>query len=222
MVNQDNVSCLINRNTPEEPSYSTIDISGKDNKREKQQQQHQEAEQEEQEERSYNSSSNSNSDDNYGQGSSDSKGLQPAKRHLLSRSSRDRASKSICKRRLQQPQDSCSAPVQAQPECALSRSQSSSTYFSPSDEEPMPNTRAEYQEWPIHGFLKRTTIGDKIRYSMEFSLEQLHGLCAPASLQHTLEAGSNRGSSTRPAGSFRLPTQAKKTISGPPSQIKGT
>src|SRR5450432_2081827 len=85
----------------------------------------------------------------------------------------------------------------------------------------MPNTRAEYQEWPMHRFLNRTTIGDEIRYSMEFSLEQLHELCAPACPQHTSQAGSNRGSSTGSAGSFRLPTQAK-TRSGPPSQVKGT
>jgi hypothetical protein len=44
----------------------------------------------------------------------------------------------------------------------------------------MPNTRVEYQEWLMHGFLKRTTIGDEIQYSIEFSLEQLHELCAVA------------------------------------------
>jgi len=74
----------------------------------------------------------------------------------------------------------------------------------------------------MHGFLKRTTIRDKIQYSMEFSLEQLYKLCALACPQHTSQAGSNRGSSTRSASSSRLLTQAKKNRSGPPSQIKGT
>jgi hypothetical protein len=74
----------------------------------------------------------------------------------------------------------------------------------------------------MHGFLKRTTIGNEIRYSMEFSLEQLRELYARACPQHTSQAGSNKGSSTRSAGSSRLPAQAKKTRPGPPSQIKGT
>jgi hypothetical protein len=34
----------------------------------------------------------------------------------------------------------------------------------------MPTT-AEYREWPMHGFFKRTTIGNETRYSMDFSLE---------------------------------------------------
>jgi hypothetical protein len=37
---------------------------------------------------------------------------------------------------------------------------------------------AEYQEWPFQGFLKRTKIGDKTIYNLEFQLlhvpEQLH------------------------------------------------
>lgn len=161
LVSQDDASCPINCDTLEEPSHSTIGISDEDDKRGKQQQQHQE-EQEEQEEHSHNSSGNDDHDDNHDQDSGDSEGPRPAKRCRLSRSSRDRASKRICKRRLRRPRDSRSAPVQAQPEHASSRSQRSSTYTSPSDEEPMPNTRAEYQEWPMHGFLKCTMIGGKI------------------------------------------------------------
>ena len=38
------------------------------------------------------------------------------------------------------------------------------------DEEPESNTRAEYQEWPIRGFLKRTTVRKETHYSMDFSL----------------------------------------------------
>ena len=37
---------------------------------------------------------------------------------------------------------------------------------------------AEYQEWPFQGFLKRTRIGDKVTYNLEFKLpstsEHLH------------------------------------------------
>jgi hypothetical protein len=74
----------------------------------------------------------------------------------------------------------------------------------------------------MHGFLKRTTIGDEICYGIEFSLEQLYELCALLCSQYMLQAGSNRDSSTGPVGCSRLRTQAKKTGSGPPSQIKGT
>ena len=29
---------------------------------------------------------------------------------------------------------------------------------------------AEYQEWPLQGFLKRTRIGNQTRYNLEFQL----------------------------------------------------
>jgi Myb-like DNA-binding domain len=78
-------------------------------------------------------------------------------------------------------------------------------------------TTAEYQEWPMHGFFKRTLIGDEIRYGMEFSLEQLHELCALA-----CPHASRAVSSIRSVGSPRPPTRARKTGSGPPPKIKGT
>jgi hypothetical protein len=209
-VGQYDASCLISRNALRELRHSTIDILADDDKRDTQQQQQQEAEQEEQGEHGHNSSGNGDSNNNNDQDSDESEGPRPAKRRRLSRS------KHICKRRLRQRQDSCSAPVQA-PECASSQSQRSSTRSSPGDEEPTSNTRAEYQEWPMHGFFKRTTIGDEIRYGMEFSLEQLHELCALA-----CPHASRAGSSIRSIGSSRPPPQAKKTRSGPPSQIKGT
>src|ERR1700722_10381877 len=37
-------------------------------------------------------------------------------------------------------------------------------------EEPTSNTGAEYQEWPLRGFLKRMTIRKETRYSIDFSL----------------------------------------------------
>jgi hypothetical protein len=67
------------------------------------------------------------------------------------------------------------------------------------------------------GFFKRTTIRDDIRYSIGFSLEQLHELCALA-----CPYASRVGSSIGLTGSSRLLTQAKKARSGPLSQIKGT
>jgi len=73
----------------------------------------------------------------------------------------------------------------------------------------------------MQGFFKCTTIKDKIQYSIEFSLEQLHELCALA-CPYASQASFNKGSSTESASSACLPTQAKKTRSGPPSQIKGT
>lgn len=69
----------------------------------------------------------------------------------------------------------------------------------------------------MHGFLKRTTIGDEIRYSIEFSLEQLHELCARAR-PHASQAGSY----IRSIVSSCPTPQAKKTRSGSLSQIKGT
>jgi hypothetical protein len=79
------------------------------------------------------------------------------------------------------------------------------------------STTAEYREWPMHGFFKRTMIGNEIRYGMEFSLEQLHELCALV-CPHASRAGSSIG----PVDSSRPPPQAKKTGLGPTSQTKGT
>jgi hypothetical protein len=78
---------------------------------------------------------------------------------------------------------------------------------------------AEYQEWPLHGFLKRTTIGHDIHYGIEFSLEQLQPPTCPP---HISWASSNRDSSTASASSSLLSTQAKKIKSGPPSQSMRT
>jgi hypothetical protein len=88
------------------------------------------------------------------------------------------------------------------------------------DGEPVPTT-AEYQEWPIHGFLKRTTIGNEIRYSMDFSLEQLQGLCAGASHLHSISPSSGRDFTER----MNLPkvsTLVKKAQLAPLSQSKRT
>jgi hypothetical protein len=57
----------------------------------------------------------------------------------------------------------------------------------------------------MQGFFKRTTIRDKIRYGIEFSLEQLYKLYALA-CPYASQAGSNRGSFTEFAGSACLPT----------------
>ena len=115
LVSQDDASCPIGQNASRELSHPPLDISDKDDEREKEQQ-HQEAEleeREEQEEHNHNSSGNGDGDDNHDQDSDDSDGPRPAKWLRLSRSSRDRASKRICKRRLRRPRDSRSAPVQA-------------------------------------------------------------------------------------------------------------
>jgi hypothetical protein len=87
------------------------------------------------------------------------------------------------------------------------------------DAEPTFNARAEYQEWPMHGFFKRTTIGNEIRYGMGFSLEQLQELCALA-CPHSSQAGSDRDFSTRSTSSSRQTTQAEKTRLGLASQRK--
>ena len=53
------------------------------------------------------------------------------------------------------------------------------------------NASAKYQEWPMRGFFKLITIGNEVRYGMEFSLEDVQQLCAAAFPLHTSSAGSN-------------------------------
>jgi hypothetical protein len=50
-------------------------------------------------------------------------------------------------------------------------------------EESTLNVSAEYQEWPMSGVFKRVIVGDKVRYGMEFSLEEPHSLTCH---QHTV------------------------------------
>jgi hypothetical protein len=84
------------------------------------------------------------------------------------------------------------------------------------------STTTEYREWPMHGFFKRTTIGNEIRYSMDFSLEQLQGFCAIVCPLHTMSPNSDRDSSVRWANRPRVSTRVKKTQSAPPSRNKRT
>jgi hypothetical protein len=51
------------------------------------------------------------------------------------------------------------------------------------------NAGAAYQEWPVRGFFKLITIGNEMRYGMEFSLEDVQQLCAAAFPLHTSSAG---------------------------------
>jgi hypothetical protein len=44
------------------------------------------------------------------------------------------------------------------------------------DEELTSNASAAYQEWPMRGFFKLITIGNEVRYGMEFSLEDVQWL----------------------------------------------
>jgi hypothetical protein len=78
-------------------------------------------------------------------------------------------------------------------------SQKSSSPSPMGDEEPTSNTGAAYQEWPMRGFFKLITIGNKIRYGMEFSLDDVQQLCAAAFPLHTSSAGSTASFSARPS-----------------------
>jgi hypothetical protein len=73
-----------------------------------------------------------------------------------------------------------------------SQSQKSSTCSSLGDEEVTSLAHAEYEEWPIQGFFKRTVIGNKTSYSLDFSLEQLQELCTLVLLLSTVGPGSKR------------------------------
>jgi hypothetical protein len=51
----------------------------------------------------------------------------------------------------------------------------------------------------MSGFFKLITIGNEVRYSMEFSLEDVQQLCAAAFPLHTSSASSNASFSARPS-----------------------
>jgi hypothetical protein len=168
--------------------------------------------------------------------SDDSEAPRPAKRRRPSLSNSDPTSNDSQKRRLRRHSGSRSrtpsklvrshtAPPQTQLKLSLNsddcaQSQHSSTH-SLKDDEQM-STTAEYREWPMHGFFKRTTIGNEIRYSMDFSLEQLQGLCAVVCLLHATSPSSDRDSSAGPAKLPKVSTRVKKTQSAPPSRSKRT
>jgi hypothetical protein len=72
----------------------------------------------------------------------------------------------------------------------------------------------------MHRIFKRTTIGDEIRYSIEFSLEQLQELGTFSSPLHTRLSSSDIHSSIGAASSSRRRTRANKTRADAPSQIR--
>jgi hypothetical protein len=63
------------------------------------------------------------------------------------------------------------------------------------DDESISNVSAEYQEWPMRGVFKRVIVGDEVRYDMEFSLEEPHGLTCH---QHTVAHDSTDGGDPQP------------------------
>jgi hypothetical protein len=83
----------------------------------------------------------------------------------------------------------CDSQLQSQKSLSPSRT---------GDEQPTSNTGAAYQEWPMRGFFKLITIGNEVRYGMEFSLEDAQQLCAAAFPLHTSSAGSNASLSAQP------------------------
>jgi hypothetical protein len=74
----------------------------------------------------------------------------------------------------------------------------------------------------MHGFFKHTMIGNEIRYSIDFNLEQLQGLCAVACPLHATPPNSDRDFSVGPANPPKVSTQVKKARSAPPSRNKRT
>jgi hypothetical protein len=75
------------------------------------------------------------------------------------------------------------------------------TLTSEDDQERTSNTNAEYQEWPIRGVFKRAIVGDEVRYSMEFSLEEPYGLMCH---QHTVAHDSTDGGDSRPSDLWEI------------------
>jgi hypothetical protein len=68
-------------------------------------------------------------------------------------------------------------------------------------EESMLNASAEYQEWPMSGVFKRVIVGDEVRYGMEFSLEESHGLMCT---QHTVAHDSIDGRDSQPGALWEI------------------
>ena len=107
---------------------------------------------------------------------------------------------------LRSPDRSRAASVPARPKRPASsrcdnqpESRKSSSPSPTGDEELTSNAGAAYQEWPMRGFFKLITIGNEVRYGMEFSLEDVQQLCAAAFPLHTSSAGSNASFSARPS-----------------------
>jgi Myb-like DNA-binding domain len=72
----------------------------------------------------------------------------------------------------------------------------------------------------MRGFFKLITIGNEVRYGMEFSLEDVQQLCAAAFPLHTSSAGSNASFSARPAPPFSACTRAENASGATPSRSK--
>jgi hypothetical protein len=162
---------------------------------------------------------NKDDDDDYNndQVGDNDKGLRLAKRRQLSSPHDGPPLKRNCKVHLQLPHNgllrsppnpnrSRAASVPARLERPASsrcdnqpESRKSSSPSPTGDEEPTSNAGAAYQEWPMCGFFKLITIGNEVRYGMEFSLEDVQQLCAAAFPLHTSSAGSNASFSARPS-----------------------
>ena len=139
------------------------------------------------------------------QDSDDSEDPRSAKRRRPSPSHSDPTSKRHTRERhVHQPcnNKSHAAPVQTQVErsSAVSprdhlQSEMASTLTSAGDQERTSNTNAQYQEWPMRGVFKRVIVGDEVRYGMEFSLEETHGLMCQ---QHTVAHNSTDYKDSQP------------------------
>ena len=65
----------------------------------------------------------------------------------------------------------------------------------------MLNTSAEYQEWPMSGVFKQVIVRDEVRYRIEFSLEEPHGLMCP---QHRVAHDSADGRDSQPGDIWEI------------------
>jgi hypothetical protein len=72
----------------------------------------------------------------------------------------------------------------------------------------------------MRGFFKLITIGNEVRYSIEFSLEDVQQLCAAAFPLHTSSAGSNASFSAWPARPFSARPRAEDASGATVSQSK--
>jgi hypothetical protein len=84
---------------------------------------------------------------------------------------------------------------------------------------------AEYQEWPLHGFLKRTRIGNETTFNLEFHLTHLPDDLELSTPFAALGSGFSVETSTRPRISHSAVTHSKThhvTSGSPMKRVKWT
>jgi hypothetical protein len=79
---------------------------------------------------------------------------------------------------------------------------------------------AEYHEWPFHGFLKRTMIGDEITYNLKFNLPRVLECLKRPIVGGVYDVNPNQEASAQAASPYSIPAHSKVDPSTQLSQKK--